>query len=512
MSSTIEKVPSLAHVNSIDREKGELLVDRHADLGLQHLAKHGRVEYSIEEENAVRWKIDLCLMPILALTFGLQYLDKVTISYAAVYGIRKDLDLVGTQYSWANSIFYFGYLVGEIPSNYLMQKLPIGKFASANLLIWGVLVMLCAVCENFAGLATVRFLMGVFESCIGPCWVTITAMFYKGQEQGTRCTAWYFMVGVAAIVGGLLSYGVGHVDSIAIDQWQLVFLICGGFTVAWSVLVFLFLPDSPLNAKFLNERERSIAVERLRNNRTGIKTSQFKWHQVKEALRDPQVWMITLWAGISNICNIGGSFLPLIIEEMGFSGITTTLLTLPVGGTECVAMIVAGGASWYYTNGRTVIMFVVALPTLVGTILLEALPQSATWGRCVGVWLLLCVPASYAILLSLISSNIAGFSKKITTTFMVFVSFCVGNIVSPQLFLTSEAPHYGTGCRAMLVAICLCQALSVGLGWYYRFQNKKRDRVLAEAPVEAVNAASVEDEEFLDRTDMEDALKFRYRW
>lgn len=444
--------------------------------------------------------------------------------------MRKDMNLVGTQYSWANSIFYLGYLVGEIPSNYLMQKLPIGKFASVNLLIWGVLVMLCAVCKNFAGLATVRFLMGVFESCIGPCWITITAMFYKGQEQGTRCTAWYFMVGVAAIVGGLLSYGVGHIHSLAVEQWQFVvrwqlstlkpenktnsiqFLICGGFTVAWSVVVFLWLPDSPLNAKFLNDRQRAIAIERLRGNRTGVKNSEFKWYQVREAFRDPQVWMIFLWAGISNILNIGGSFLPLIIQEMGFSGLTTTLLTLPVGGTECVAMVVAGGLSWYFTNGRSIIMFVVSLPTLVGTVLLQVLPQSATWGRCVGVWFLLCVPASYAILLSLISSNVAGFTKKLTTTFLVFVMFCVGNIVSPQLFLTSEAPHYGTGCRAMLVAICLCQALSVGLGCYYRFENKRRDRLLAGTPQEILDAAYVEDEEFLDKTDMEDELKFRYRW
>jgi hypothetical protein len=51
--------------------------------------------------------------------------------------------------------------------------------------------------------------------------------------------------------------------------------------------VFLFLPDSPLNAKFLNERERSIAFERLRETRTGIKTSQFKWHQAKDGLLSP---------------------------------------------------------------------------------------------------------------------------------------------------------------------------------------------------------------------------------
>ncbi|KAF8855620.1 MFS general substrate transporter [Acephala macrosclerotiorum] len=379
MSSPIEKVPSVVRADTIDSEKGELILDRNADLGLQHLAKHGRVEYTPEEEAAVRWKIDLCLMPILAITFGLQYLDKVTISYAAVYGMRTDLHLVGTHYPWANSIFYFGSLVGEIPSDYLMQKLPIGKFASVNLFIWGLLVMLCALTKNFAGLAVMRFLMGVI----------VTAMFYKGQEQGTRCTVWYFMVGAAAIVGGLLSCGIWHVESVAVKQWQLVFLICGGFTVAWSLIVFLSLPDSPLNAKFLNERQRSIAIERPRSN--------------------PQ--------------------------EMGFSGLTMTLLTLPVGGTECSTSV-------------------------------------ATWGNCVCVWFLLCVPASCAILLSLISSNVGGFSKKITTTFLVFVFFCVDNIFSPRLFITSEAPHYGTGCRAMLVAICLCQALSIGLGCYYWLRTR----------------------------------------
>lgn len=65
MSNQIEKSPSNIRENAIDHEKGELVVDRHADLGLQHLAKHGRVEFTPEEEKAVRWKIDLCLMPIV---------------------------------------------------------------------------------------------------------------------------------------------------------------------------------------------------------------------------------------------------------------------------------------------------------------------------------------------------------------------------------------------------------------------------------------------------------------
>jgi hypothetical protein len=66
MSSAIEKTPSTIQDVLTDHEKGEVVIDRHADLGLQYLAKHGRVEYTEEEERAVRWKIDLCLMPIVS--------------------------------------------------------------------------------------------------------------------------------------------------------------------------------------------------------------------------------------------------------------------------------------------------------------------------------------------------------------------------------------------------------------------------------------------------------------
>ena len=65
MFSQIVKESSMVRENAVDKEKGEV-VDHHADVGLQHLAKHGRVAYSLEEEKAVRWRIDLCLMPIVS--------------------------------------------------------------------------------------------------------------------------------------------------------------------------------------------------------------------------------------------------------------------------------------------------------------------------------------------------------------------------------------------------------------------------------------------------------------
>ncbi|KAL4876815.1 hypothetical protein BJY04DRAFT_210327 [Aspergillus karnatakaensis] len=515
MSSTVatsETIPT-ANVPAKDAEKAIISSDNRddIDIGLQFIAQHGHVEYTEEEDRRVRWKIDLYLMPILMITFGLQYLDKVTMSYAAVYNMREDLGMTGQDYSWATSIFYFGYLAGEFPANYLLQRLPTGKFAAWNLLIWGVMVILSAVPKNFVGMASLRFLMGFFEAGIPPAWIQITAMFYKVQEQGARCTAWYFMVGVAAIVGGLLSYGVGHIHT-AVKQWQFVFLLCGAITIAWAAVVFLFLPDSPANAKFLTERERAIAIERLRENRTGVKNTNFKTYQMLEALRDPQVWIFALYNGISMQVNIGGSFLPILIQNLGFSGLQTTLLTLPVGGVECVAMVVAGALSWYFPKGRTLNMFVVTLPTLVGGILLQSLPQENTWGRATGVWLLLCIPASYAIMLSLIASNVAGTTKKLTTTLLCFVIYCVGNIVGPQLFRDEEEPQYGTAIRGILVSIVLCEVLPLVLWAYYVYENKRRDRLVASMSPNEIAARTEDNEEYLNRTDREDELKFRYWW
>ncbi|KAH7024357.1 dipeptide transmembrane transporter [Microdochium trichocladiopsis] len=495
-----------------DEPTKEHVIDSRADIGLRYIAEHGVVEFTPEEERKVRRKIDMYFLPILAITFGLQYLDKVSIGYSAVYDMIPDLGLVGQQYSWANSLFYFGYLAGEVPANFLMQKLPIGKFVAVNIFIWGVLVMLCAVTKNFTGLAILRFLMGVFEACIGPCWVQLTGMFYKSGEQGARVSVWYSMVGLAVILGGFFSWGIGNIQTQGVKTWQLIFLICGGFTVVWAVIIYLWLPESPAVAKFLDQREKSIAIERLRKNRTGIKNKEFKWAHAIEALKDPQCWMISLWTGVSMMLNIGGSFKPLIIRDMGFTGLTTTLLTMPNGAVEIVAMALGAYFSSKLKNGRTMLMFVIALPTVAGCIMLAVAPRYMTWVRLTGVWTLTCIPASYALLLSLISSNVAGTSKKVVVTLSSFIFFCVGNIVTPQLFIDKEAPYYTTGMRAMLVGVCLTEALTLALGAYYYFENKRRDRLLAETPAEVIAANTFDNEEFLDRTDQEDWMRFRYKW
>lgn len=65
---------------------------------------------SAADERALQRKIDFMILPYLAVCYAFFYIDKTTLSYAAIFGIRDDLHLKGTEYSWLSSIFYFGFL------------------------------------------------------------------------------------------------------------------------------------------------------------------------------------------------------------------------------------------------------------------------------------------------------------------------------------------------------------------------------------------------------------------
>lgn len=62
-----------------------------------------------------------------------QYLDKSAMGYTAILGLREDLKLVGQSYSWASSLFYFGYLAGSAAAAFLIVRFPIGRFMSVTM-------------------------------------------------------------------------------------------------------------------------------------------------------------------------------------------------------------------------------------------------------------------------------------------------------------------------------------------------------------------------------------------
>lgn len=192
--------------------------------------------------------------------------------------------------------------------------------------MWGGILMCHAACENFAGLITARFFLGVGEAAVAPGFGLITGMFYKREEQPARYllhvltqslqleltwiilssqAAWFIGNCVANIIGGVVAYGIGHASS-SLQSWRLLFLALGAITSGYSVLLFFVLPDSPATASFLTPTERTIAVQRTLKNKTGAAdASEFDWCQVLDTVKDPQAWIMVFYTFCVNLANGG---------------------------------------------------------------------------------------------------------------------------------------------------------------------------------------------------------------
>jgi hypothetical protein len=108
-------------------------------------------------------------------------------------------------------------------------------------------------------------------------------------------------------------------------------------------------------------------------------------------------------------------------------------MNMPLSFLQAVFTLLGGYASHKLPNSRLIVGSVAMLPPIVGTVLINQLDASNKWGRLVGVWLLAGYPTGFMILLGLLATNVAGSTKKSMASAMLFVMYCVGQIVGMYL-------------------------------------------------------------------------------
>ncbi|KAL4777205.1 major facilitator superfamily domain-containing protein [Aspergillus nidulans var. acristatus] len=430
-----------------------------------------------EEERRVVRKLDMILIPIMGLCYMMQYMDKLALSQATLFNLREDLNLQGTDYSWTSAVFYFGYLGWSWPSSYLMVRLPIGKYITASVLAWGGALMCHAATKNFGGLMTARFFLGVGEASIAPGFALITGMLYKREEQPARQAAWFLGNCVATIIGGVIAYAIGTVEGVAVNSWQLLFLALGTITAGMVLWLVFLLPDSSKKVVFLTKKERAIVVQRTMSNKTGMMDNEsFMLGQAWQALQDPQTWFLVLYTFCVNLWNGGvTSFSSIIINSFGFSQLKSLLMQMPLGGAQVVFLVLSAAVATCYPRARILMMIFNVTVSMVGMLLVWQLDPDNQIGRMVGLALGAVFAVNIPLSLSVISTNVAGFTKRSVTSALLFVAYCVGNIIGPQLFLTSEEPAYPTGMKAAISGLALGAFFLTCLLCYYLYENRRRD-------------------------------------
>lgn len=346
----------------------------------------------------------------------------------AIFGLREDLHLsVGNRYSFSASIFYLGFIVGSYPAILMAQRWPIERVAASIVAVWGVCLMCAAACHNYHTFYIQRFFLGFLESGISPMFMLVVGGWYRKHEQALRMGAWYSCTGYVSAVSPLINYGLGHIKGGSLHSWQYMYLVAGSLTILWALVIFFVMPPDPIRAKGFDDRERYIAVARMRENNAGVRNTHFKIEQVWESLLDIRFWLIFSIAFLMMIANGPvSSFIPIIIASFGFNSLNSLLLTLPAGVIIGTIEVVAPYLAYRIPQIRTWLIAICQMGTVLAALLLWQLPRSAKGGLLFACYILASFGGAYGVTMGLHIANTAGYTKRSVTSSGIFVGYCLG--------------------------------------------------------------------------------------
>lgn len=271
--------------------------------------------------------------------------------------------------------------------------------------------------------------------------------------------------------------------------------------MAWGVVVLWLMPDDPVRAKFLTERERFVALERVRDNNSGMVDSHIKPSHMFEIIRDPAaLLLITLMfcACVSN--SIVGLFASIIIKNLGFNTLQSIALQVPAGFFGILCGILPMILVLKTNKWRTTIISVLTTVSIAGTAILYSVPRTMVGVVLLGYYLNNCYTGTPVQVLALAAANIAGHTKKSTINSCIFIAFCASSTMSPLIMNAKD--NYKSG----FLGIMVCQAYNIlaaqVLRYVYHIRNKQRNEKYG--PQESGR-------EFTDQTDLQNT-NFRYAW
>ncbi|KAF5245836.1 hypothetical protein FAUST_1623 [Fusarium austroamericanum] len=497
-----------------------LLQDHRGNSASSEVSMH---QEFIDNEAAIKTlaKIDRTIIPLLFITYMFNFMDKVILSSAAVFGLREDTHLKDQQYSWVGSVFYLGYFLWTYPTTILIANLPTGKYLTVNTIFWGLVVVFTAACQNFGGLLTMRFLLGIAEATITPGFMFLTSTWYTRDEMPTRVGIWFSGNSVGGLVASLLAFGVGHIESTTIRPWRWMYMILGTMTFLWSIPLFFLLPDNISKAAFLSPEERKIAAKRVSTSGTGkTEGTRWRWNQLRECLVDPKSWFIVGIELFTQIPNGGSqSFANIVVASFGFTNLQSTLINIPYSLLSAGVIAGSGYLAGRFRTLNCLLIIAVIVPCVIGSAVIykrSHVPQSL---HLFAYFLLSTGSAAMPLTMTLVQSNYRGVTKKMTITAMLFVTYCLGNMAGPHFFLKSEDPLYETAFKAITVCYSLAILCALGLRVYLKQLNASRTKeegVVGSAGSGGFARECAEEQSSDLATDSEDVtdwqvIGFRYR-
>lgn len=289
-----------------------------------------------EAERKVFEKIGWRLMPVLIISYILNYLDRTNISFAQL-DMNPALGLTPEQYGYGAGLFFFlGYCFLEMPSNMVLYKVGARRWISRIMISWGIMSAAMSLAVGPYSFYLLRFLLGAAEAGFFPGIAFYLSTWFP-SEYRTRIIAWFMVaIPLSTVIGAPLSTVLLALDGWGgLAGWQWLFILEGLPVVALGVALLWLLPDRPEEAAWLSQEERLIVNRRLESER---KPKEVR--HLSAALKDVRVWML---AGVQFSFLVGSygatMFLPAIFNDEALTKLQIGFLTSGVYACAVVAMV-----------------------------------------------------------------------------------------------------------------------------------------------------------------------------
>lgn len=452
--------------------------------------------YPDVDEKKLLLKMDLHIVPMLAILYLLSFLDRGNIGNANIEGLSDTLQLKGNEYNLCLTIFFITYCLMEVPANALLKILSPSIWIPSIMVSWGIVMTLMGIVKDFKGLFIARLFLGVTEAGLFPGVSYYLTQWYRRDELQLRQAMFFSASSIAGCFSGLLAYGIAKMGGVGgLEGWRWIFILEGIATVVVAFLAFFFLYDFPETAKFLTEEERAFVIHRLKydhnipkaldsddevvhivvpeNQKQGMK---YFW----DALKDWQVYLHILLYFAVTVPLYGISlFMPTILTNLGYTTSKAQLMTVPIYVTASILSVVEAYASDKvglrspFIAGNFVVM-IIGFAMALGTDPTQKpkVVYAGIYIAAIGLY-----PAFPGVV-SWLSVNMSGsYKRAIGMAFHIGLGNFGGAFAS-NIYRQKDKPRFIIGHSIELGFISIGLIASLMLVFLYRHINSKREQEL----------------------------------
>jgi MFS family permease len=275
------------------------------------------------EQQAVR-KAAWRFIPVLALAYFFNYLDRTSVGFAALT-MNHDLGLTATQFGWGAGIMFAGYCLFEVPSNLALYRFGARRWLARIMITWGLMAAATSLAVGPTSFYVIRLLLGIGEAGFFPGVIFFLAVWFPPSYR-TRVLAWFTVsTPLSSLVGAPLSTWLLQMNGVwGLAGWKWMFILEGLPACLLGYLVLRMLADKPADARWLSPNER-IALQGA-FDREGAAGHKKKYFGV--ALKDPRIYLLAMISFGFTMGSYGiGIWLPQMLKAHGMSMMQTGWLS-----------------------------------------------------------------------------------------------------------------------------------------------------------------------------------------